>query len=108
MNLSLELTDVSPVTILPMQVKKGAPWSFCASGCTFLQSAGVWFVFIAMQRAYCRDEGFPPCALSPSSDDGVGKRQTPNVPIVPLSACPESWQIVGKWLFERQSANEQK
>jgi hypothetical protein len=43
------------------------PWPFCASGCTFLQSAGVWFVLIAMERAYCRVEGFPPCALSASS-----------------------------------------
>jgi hypothetical protein len=47
-------------------------------------------------------------ALFPPLDDGVGKRQTQNVPIAPLSARPESWQIVGKWLFERQCANRQK
>jgi hypothetical protein len=38
----------------------------------------------------------------------VGKRQTQNVPIAPLSARPESWQIVGKWVFERETGKQKK
>jgi len=41
-------------------------------------------------------------------NDGVGKRQTQNVPIAPLSARPESWQIVGKWVFEQETSKQKK
>jgi hypothetical protein len=47
-------------------------------------------------------------ALFPPLDDGVGKRQTQNVPIAPLSARPESWQIVGKWVFEQETCKQKK
>ena len=49
-----------------------------------------------------------PALCLPPLDDGVGKRQTQDVPIAPLSTRPESWQIVGKWVFEQETGKQKK
>jgi hypothetical protein len=49
----------------------------------------------------------PGLCLAPLAD-GVGRRQTQNVPIARSSARPESWQIVGKWVFEREACKQRK
>jgi hypothetical protein len=47
MNLALELTDVSPVTILPMEVKRLSVSLLCVR-VHALAIRWVWFVLIAM------------------------------------------------------------
>jgi len=97
---------VSPRSRPTYAGKKGPPWPFRASGCTFLQSAGVWIVLIAMERAYCRVEEYPPCALSPSSWRWSWQTADAERPDCAFVGSPgklaNSWQM-GFWARDRQT-----
>ena len=53
--------------ILPMQVKKAFRDPSVRPGARSCNPLGSGSSLFARERAYCRLEGFPPCALSPSS-----------------------------------------
>ena len=74
----------------------------CASGCIFLQWSG------SMERAYCRGEGLSTrISVSLPFGDGVANRAAERSVCVCIGS-PESWQIVGKWLFQRGSVKQKK
>jgi hypothetical protein len=38
----------------------------------------------------------------------VTRKRAGSVPFALKSACPESWQIVGKWVFEQETGKQKK
>jgi hypothetical protein len=108
MNLAVELTNVSPVTVLPMQVKKALRDPSVRPGARSCNQLGSGSSLLRESEPTVVLRDFHPALCLPPLDDGVGKRQTQNVPIAPLSARPESWQIVGKWVFERETGKQKK
>jgi hypothetical protein len=99
---------MSPRDILPTQVKKASVTLPCVR-------VHVLALRWGLVRPYCDGASLLSCRATPTlrsvfllltMELANGRRK--NVPIARLSARPESWQIVGKWIFEQETAKQKK
>jgi hypothetical protein len=90
-NQALQLTKVSPLIIVAVQVKK-LYVTFCASGCAFLQ--WFWFVLVAMEPTVLRDSRAEVCLLPRLAIELANGR----LGMSRLCLCRLA-RIFGKWLL---------